>query len=190
MGRFSTRARRCLATTGLIGLATCGPGVAEASHNGQTGGARDFAVGAGSSEFALGAIGEARFSLSASSDPLGGDPKGYVTASGDPDGIGPMEPFTTRGEVTCLLVDGNRASIKWRLEQATGSAEPFEGGGVQSFVEDNGSPRQGEPVDRAATSLPQPAEVFDLAADECQSPHGQPYDPLERGNLVVHDAIP
>jgi hypothetical protein len=175
---------------GAIALGLLAPGGAGASHNGQGTGGRDFAVGSGSSEFTLGVIGEASFALSATSDPFGADPAGYVSSHGDPDGAGPMEPFTARGEITCLLVDGNRATLKWRLEHGTGSAAPFEGGGVQSFLEDNGEPRFGEPVDRAASDLPLPADTFEATADVCESPDNREaaYDRLERGNVTVHDA--
>jgi hypothetical protein len=183
--------RRVLAV-GVIGMGLLAPGGSVASHNGGAAGERDFAVGSGSSEFSLGLIGEASFAISATSDPTAADPAGYVTSRGDPDGAGPMEPFTAQGEVTCLRVEGNRASVKWRLERATGSAAAFEGGGVQSFLEDNGSPRFGEPVDRAATDLPQPAPAFEPVADQCEDPDDREaaYDRLERGNVTVHDATP
>ena len=168
-------------------LAAAGPASATHGDNGQ--GKRDFAVGAGSSEFALGAIGEASFSLSAHSDPFGARPGGYITSKGDPDGIGPLEPFTAKGEVTCLRVKGNRASLKWRFERTTGSAATFAGGGVQSFVEDNGPPRGGMPLDRAALDPPQPAGVFESNAAQCDDPDTRAhYDRIESGNITVHDA--
>ena len=174
-----------------IAFASLAPAAAGADDNGSgdTDG-RDFVVGAGSSEFALGAVGEASFALWATSDPSSARPAGYVTSRGDPDGPGPMQPFTARGPVTCLRVDGNRATIKWRIEHGTGSAEPFEGGGVQSFVEDNGQRRRGNPPDRAALDPPQPAGVFDLNARLCEDPDTRAtYDPLERGDVTVHDAV-
>ena len=171
-------------------LALAAPGAAGASHSGDGNGGRDFAVGAGSSEFALGAVGEARFSLSAHSDPFGATPRGYITSKGDPDGLGPLEPFTAKGEVTCLRVKGNRASLKRRFERTTGSAGTFAGGGVQSFVEDNGPPRGGRPADRAALDPPQPAGVFELNAYACEDPDTRAhYDPIESGNITVHDAV-
>jgi hypothetical protein len=173
--------RRVLAV-GVIGIAVLAPGGAAASG-------RDFAVGAGSNEFALGAVGKASFALSATSAPDGAWPRGYVVSSGDPDGSGPLEPFTARGEVTCLRVSGNRASIKWRLDDATGSAASFEGGGAQSFLEDNGEPRFGQPPDRAATDPPQPAAIFAPTADRCEDPDTRStYDRLEKGDITVHDA--
>ena len=172
-----------------IGLGLIVPTGAGASHGDAGGGQRDFAVGAGSSELLLGAVGEASFTLSASSDPFGARPAGYVTSRGDPDGRGPVEPFTARGEVTCLRVDGNRASIKWRFEDAGGTAAPLQGGGVQSFVEDNGEPRFGQPVDRALIDPPQPAATFEANAYECEDPDSRAtYDRLEQGNVTVHDA--
>jgi hypothetical protein len=180
--------RRVLAAS-AIGIGLFAPGGAIASHSDYGDGTRDFVFGAGSNEFALGAVGEASFALSATSDPFGTRPGGYVASKGDPDGIGLLEPFTAKGEVTCLRVAGNRASIKWRLEQATGSAARFKGGGVQSFLEDNGEPRSGQPVDRAATDPPQPAEAFEPTADQCDDPNSRPnYDRLERGDVTVHDA--
>ena len=180
---------RTALAVGAMAIAVLVPAEASASHSRSAEGKRDLAVGAGSSEFALGAIGQAGFSVGATSDPFGGEPVGYVTSRGDPDGIGPMEPFTAKGEITCLRVEGNRASIKWRLNEATGSAAPFEGGGVQSFLEDNGEPRFGQPLDRAAIDPPQPAATFDLNADQCEDPSTRPtYDPLESGNITIHDA--
>jgi hypothetical protein len=168
-----------------VALAALAPA---ASANGN--GGRDFAVGAGDNEFALGAVGQAGFTVSAHSDPGGTRPSGYVTSRGDPDGIGPLEPFTAQGKVTCLRVDGNRASVKWRIERATGSAKPFEGGGIQSFLEDNGPPRGGRPRDRAAIDPPQPAASFNPGADACDDPNSRvTYETLNRGNVTVHDAL-
>jgi hypothetical protein len=172
-----------------IGLGLLAPGAAVAANRDHRNGGRDFAIGAGSNQFALGAVGEAGFVLTATSDPFGAHPSGYVVSRGDPDGPGAMEPFSARGEVTCLRVDANRATIKWRLERATGSAAPFEGGGVQSFVEDNGRPRFGRPVDAAATDPPQPPATFGPAAGLCESPHGRVYDRLDHGDVTVHDAV-
>lgn len=181
---------RAALTACAIAFASLAPAAAGAGHGGSERAGGDFVVGAGSSEFALGAVGEASFALHATSDPSGARPAGYVTSRGDPDGIGPMEPFTARGPVTCLRVDGNRATIKWRIEHGTGSAEPFEGGGVQSFLEDNGQRRRGNPPDRAALDPPQPAGVFDLNARLCDDPDTRAtYDPLERGDVTVQDAV-
>ena len=175
--------RRALAATAIgMGLLTPGASLADG------GPARDKAVGAGENEFALGVLGTAGFTLSAHSGPAGEDPSGYITAKGDPDGPGPAAPFTAQGPVTCLRVVGNRASVRWRFERATGSAAPFEGGGVQSFVEDNGPPRFGQPVDRAAIDPPVPAAVFEAQAEQCDLPDRPTKATLNRGNITVDDA--
>jgi len=119
-------------------------------------------------------------------DPLGADPRGFFHARGTFVGM----PFAQQGEVTCLNVQGNRASVKYRFRRATGATEPFEGGGVQFFVEDNGEPRGGEPVDATTFDPPQPEGVFDAAADACDDPRARVYDRIDSGNLSVRDAAP
>lgn len=164
------------------------PTLGVASHRKDAGGSTDFAVGSGSNQFLI-AVGESRLNSSARSDTDGGHPRGEVHAKGDPDGAGPTESFKVAGEVTCLRVDGNRAAIKYRFEKATGSAGPFEDGGIQVFIEDNGSPRRGEPADRTANDPPQPAGVFDANASQCDDPNSRAgYDRLESGNFVIRDA--
>ena len=170
-------------------IAAVTPAVAHATHSPSGQSQRDFAVGGGQNQFAV-VIGDTRFGFAATSDPLGLRPSGHAAAHGDPDGAGPIEPFTAEGEVTCLRVVGNRAAFKWRFKQAAGSATAFEGGGVQAFVEDNGEPREGEPVDRAALDPPQPSAAFDLNAQDCDDPNLRNYDRLEQGNVSVHDASP
>jgi hypothetical protein len=59
--------------------------------------------------------------------------QGRVRGSGDY-----VAAFQVEGPVTCMLVVGNRASIK--------------------CIEDNGKPVNGAPVDRVATEPPQPPE--------------------------------
>jgi hypothetical protein len=180
---------RRLSAGAALAAVLLAPSGALASHGDAGSGDRDFAVGGGSNQFLI-AVGDARFAFAATSDPFGDDPKGYVSApQGDPDGLGPLAPFTAGGDVTCLRVAGNRAAFKWRFRRSTGSAEPFEGGGVQAFVEDNGQPREGEPVDGTALDPPQPAGVFDLAADRCDDPALRSYDRIESGNVTVHDAV-
>jgi hypothetical protein len=152
------------------------------------GDARDKATGSGTNQFLI-VLGDAHLSVSAHSDPLGGSPTGHVRAQGDPDGDGPQEPFKLEGEVTCLQVSGNRAAIKYRFKHAEGSAEPFEGGGVQIFIEDNGNPSGGEAVDRTTFDPPQSPPLFELGASECDAPNTRPgYDQIESGNFSVHDA--
>jgi hypothetical protein len=99
-----------------------------------------------------------------------------------------MEPFKLEGPVTCMRVNGNRAAIKYRFKQAEGSAEPFKGGGVQIFIEDNGEPSGGA-VDRTTFDPPQSREVFRPGASQCDDPSTRPgYDQIESGNFLVNDA--
>ena len=163
------------------------PGLVLGSH-GQGGDSRDFAVGSGANEFLV-VLGDARLSVAAHSDPDGSRPTGHVRAKGEPDGEGPSEPFELEGEVTCINVSGNRAAIKYRFKHAEGSAEPFEGGGVQIFIEDNGDPVNGEPVDRTTFDPPQQAGVYDADAARCDDPRTRlGYDRINSGDFGVHDA--
>ena len=98
-----------------------------------------------------------------------------------------MGDFEVDGPVTCLRVEGNRAAIKYRFRRATGSAAPFEGGGVEVFVEDNGEPRRGQPVDANANQPPQPAGAFDVNAAQCDDPNTANYDTITSGNYTVRD---
>lgn len=181
----------------VVALCTLGlPGPAVASHSPGGDRSRDFAAGSASNQFLL-VLGEARLSVAAQSDPNGASPRGHVIARGDPDGAGLMEPFLVEGGVTCVDVRSagpgtTRAAIKYRFERAEGSAEPFEGGGVQIFIEDNGEPQHGEPVDRAIFDPPETDEQFNQAGDpsRCDDPNSRAaaYDRIESGNYTVHDA--
>jgi len=154
-------------------------GVANASHNGKVDGPRDFAVGAAKNTFVTGTPNH----LMVSAHGLGPDVTGHVRAKGDL-----LGQFTLEGEVTCLRVEGNRAALKYRFKHASGSAAPFEGGGIQVFIEDNGEPRGGQSVDRNTFDPPQPAGVFDTNANQCDDPTLRAdYDPVDSGNYTVHD---
>ncbi|HEX2089967.1 MAG TPA: hypothetical protein VHI54_08610 [Actinomycetota bacterium] len=148
---------------------------------------RIFGVGTGRNEFIPPLIGEVRLSVAAHRDQQG-RPTGHVEAHGDPDGLGPIEPFSVEGPVTCIEVRHNRAAIKYRFKHAEGSAEPFLGGGNQFFLEDNGEPRNGVAVDRTAFDAPQIAAQFELANPEaCDDPNSRLlfYDLEQSGNFVV-----
>ena len=167
-----------VATTLMAGALVVGLGGAGAAGPG------DRATGSASNQFPTPAgPGFARLSVAAHSDAGGLDPRGNVNAKGT---IGtPMGEFEVHGPVTCLRVDGNRAAIKFRLTRATGSAAPFLGGGVEVFVEDNGEPRGGQPVDANVSRPVEPAAVFDATADQCDDPNSATYDTVTSGNYVV-----
>ena len=130
--------------------------------------------------------GSDELSVSAHSGPAGENPGGTVHAigtSGAPNGA-----FEVSGPVTCLRVQGNKAAIKYRFDQATGSAAPFLGGGVEVFIEDNGKPRNDQPpVDANAAGSPQVAAEFAAAATQCDDPNLAPYDTVESGDYTVKD---
>jgi hypothetical protein len=161
------------------------PAVSLGSHSDSGGGPRDFAVGGGGNTSPF----PNQVGFAAQADPV----TGHFRAKGDLDGDGPMGPFALEGEVTCLLVapsllDGQatRASIRYRFKHAEGSAEGLEGGGIQVFVEDRGEPVGGQPVDGAAFREFVPPGAF--VATACQDPNSTLYDPIEWGNITVHDA--
>ena len=164
-------------TIAIAALALGVPGAALATHSGSQGGPREFAVGSAKNVF-VDAGGPVDLAVSAH----GPEPRltGHVRGSGDIGG-----EFKVHGEVTCLRVEGRRASIKYRFDQAKGALAPFEGGGVQVFVEDNGP--LGQP-DANSTDFPQPTGVFETNARLCDDPNTRLYNPVDSGNYVVHDA--
>jgi hypothetical protein len=90
------------------------------------------------------------FELSVSARGEGPLAQGYVFGSGDYVG-----EFQVDGPVTCMLVVGNRASIKYRFRHASRPGAP---------------PQNGVPVDRVATEPPQPPATFDAAAGSARTP--------------------
>jgi hypothetical protein len=167
--------KRSMIALGVAALAVL-PAFASASHSGKDGGPRDFAVGSAKNTFITGTPNH----LMVSAHGFEADVTGHVRAKGDLGG-----EFKLEGEVTCLRVVGNRAALKYRFKHAEGSAEPFQDGGVQVFIEDNRA--TGQP-DRNTFDPPQPAGVFETNAHICSDPNRTDYDPIDSGNYVVHDA--
>jgi hypothetical protein len=159
---------------GALGI----PAIAGATHSGSHGPGHDFATGGGSNGFFQIAFG-------AQSGPEGEDPKGSVSARSRPNGGFPV-PFRFGGVVTCLRVDGNRASIKYRFDHADNPM--LVGGGIQIFVEDNGQPENGQTVDRSAFRAPLTKPAFEATDPaSCEDPNAAAYTPGDTGNFVVHD---
>ena len=178
------RSRRVVLTTTAATFAALASGLGAASAAG--GGAGDVAAGSASNQFPFPfGPGAARLNVAAHSDASGANPGGEVHAQGTIGG--PTGDFQVQGPVTCLRVEGNKAAIKYRFNTATGSAAPFQGGGVEVFVEDNGEPRAGQPVDANASRPPQPAGAFDTNASQCDDPNTATYDTVTSGNYTVHD---
>jgi hypothetical protein len=116
----------------------------------------------------------------ARSGPAGENPSGFVNAVGS---LGsPMTAFELEGPVTCLRVEGNKAAIKYRFVKASGIAEPFQGGGIEVFIEDN-TPQ----ADANASGAPQTASEFNAAATQCDDPNLASFSPVHSGGYTVAD---
>lgn len=136
-------------------------------------------------------VGPVKLAAHAFSSPTGRRPGGWAHGSGDTDGPGPMEPFSVKGKVTCLRIVGRYASVKYRFEEAHGSLKDYKGGGVQVFIQDNGRPRHGDPVDANGTDLPQKKRDFEASESRCDDPSLRPdYNPVDSGDYVVRDRTP
>jgi hypothetical protein len=179
--RSSARAR--ILAIAIAGAAVGGGAAAEGAS---AGGPGDLAAGSALNHFPtpLGP-GFARLNVAAHSDGSGLNPSGHVEADGTT-GVS-MGQFHVGGPVTCLRVDGKKAAIKYRFDQATGSAAPFKGGGVEVFIEDNGQPRNGHSVDANANNPPQPAGVFQTTESQCDDPNAASYSTVISGNYTVRD---
>jgi hypothetical protein len=171
---------------------------ASAVANGTSGGSGyEFAVGSAKNRLAQ--VGGPVSLEVAAFRRIGGPTWGYARGSGDLLAPLPGGDFQVQGEVTCLRVEpkpvvegpGYRASIKYRFRRTSGSAAPQVGGGVEVFVEDNGRPVNGQPVDGNATGPPLPPQAFEASQPRvCDDPNvaGQPYNPVDQGDYTVRDA--
>jgi hypothetical protein len=175
-------------SVGIAG-AILGPAAANAGDDDghEAGGGMDSVRGSAVNDFPTPVgPGSARMTARVSSAPAGERPSGFVQAAGNADGTNATS-FFVRGEVTCVRVSGSRAAIKHRFRRAEGTAEPFRGGGVQIFIEDNGKPRDDQAVDATANDLPQTAEVFEPNAAICDDPDTRSYDPVNSGDYTVRN---
>ncbi|MFN2616225.1 MAG: hypothetical protein ABR581_03780 [Thermoleophilaceae bacterium] len=161
---------------GLLASVVLGGALMWPAAAGAAGG--DFAVGGGTNGFF-------QIGVSAHSGPNGEDPSGFVSARSRPNGGFPV-PFRFGGHVTCLVVSGNHASIKYRFDH---SDDPtLEGGGIQIFIEDNGPPQNGQSADGTSFLAPMTKEAFEASQPGvCAPPPPAGYTQGESGNFVVHD---
>jgi hypothetical protein len=161
------------------------------------GGPHDFAVGSAKNRAAE--FSQSPFQLEVSAHRLSDtEVTGHVRGSGDLTGDLPSGEFTVEGHVTCLRVEpkpapealvtgpGTRAAIKYVVDNSNGSFAPPQGWVIEVFVEDNGHPRNGQPVDGNATLLPVPPDVSDPRTCDDPNVAGQPYNPVDQGDYVVH----
>jgi hypothetical protein len=169
--------RRVLAATICAAGVLAGPASVDADHGGNV--PHDFAVGGGTNGFF-------QIGFSAQSAADGSDPTGFVSARSRPNGGWPV-PFRFGGEVTCLDVEGNQASIKYRFDHADNPA--LVGGGIQIFVQDNGQPQDGDSSDLTGFLAPMNEAAFEASRPSyCVPPEAGNYTPSEEGDIVVHDA--
>ncbi len=153
----------------LLSLAL-GVSVASATHSNGEGPNHDFAQGTGRATF-FGGV-EQLLHVNARSGPLGQNPQGFVfVKSEDPTG---RLTFNVRGEVVCLNVVGNIATLEFRITQ---SDTPFlpEGSPLGIIIQDNGEPAG--------------QDSFSAYPEGCPNPLEQPPN-AHQGNFVVHDATP
>jgi hypothetical protein len=163
-----------------LAAAVGGSAVASSSADDHAGPA-DLVFGSATNEFPTPVgPGSDRLDVLAFSGPAGENPGGFVHAVGTT-GL-PMGAFEVAGPVTCVRVEGNKAAIKYRFDQASGSAATFKGGGVEVFIEDNGNA-----VDANAAGPPQTAAVFAAAATQCDDPALAAYDTVNSGDYTVID---
>lgn len=162
-------------------------GVASATHaatNTDGSQQRDFAAGSGKLAHPFAAFSEV--SLGASSGPSGENPQGFINLRNAD--FGP--PYDGKGNVACLAVEGNVAVSVAEFEDDS----PFPGyPNALIIVEDNGGPGGTIPDRVWATGMAYDPEQITLE-DTCnlyiQVAQFLPLEPIESGNLTVHDATP
>ena len=158
-----------VAAAALLVAATPG---ANATHSGPGGPPKDFAVGGG-----ITAIGT-HMGFSAHSGPGGEDPSGHATLKNrDPAFSNIAE---RKGHVVCLNVAGNRAVFGIEIDNPDPGELPFR----TFLVQDNGRPRNGQPVDTIRGGGPEGT----VTRPTCETVP-QMIDPaiLRHGNITVHD---
>ena len=188
------------------------PGAATASHQGNAGPPRDFAVGGGfTGSESNDPMGAQHVGFAAHGGPttfgaltgFGGDPvTGHFRAGGeflDPSGgNNEVGEFQQVGPVTCLVVERDpvvpgvtRARLVYPIRQ--GKPEANEINEVLIFLEDNGRPDMGQPRDRIGFAvLPDETPDSDPPSEqdqECIAPAQSPVmSTLTKGNFTIHDA--
>jgi hypothetical protein len=166
--------RRLLFTLSLAALTI--PAAAGATHSPSLNPPRDFAAGGGS--FVAPNVATFRFSVGATSGPLGEDPHGHVRVSLHDASEEFAELFTVNGRVECLLTTGRKAVIGALAER-----------GEQSERHVALSVLDGDHADLATVvSVSAPPNLPPQAACAAAS-FFTPIFPIE-GNVVVHDGLP
>ena len=148
------------------------PSMSHASHQQGAGSPYDFVIGHTKRAFVDGGPPAADASVSAHQDPQEGEAHGEYTYKD-------INGFQYTGDVLCVFVDGNDASIELRVRHAHNAA--FEGMYQTVFFTDGGHPEEGQSLDFWSPG------AFTLAPVGCTR-----VLPARRisisGNLTVHDA--
>jgi hypothetical protein len=115
--------------------------------------------------------------VNAISNPDGTDARGQLWYTADATGF----VVDVAGEVTCLRVAGNNATVGMRIDRSKLPGFPGEGNGFLFYVSDYGEPGGGTPPD---SHLDVPLTT---PPTTCPAPISFAY-PQKSGNFVVHDA--
>lgn len=125
--------------------------------------------------------------IGAHSDVGGTNVRGHAEATGKLNGVGQV--YNLGGELICLSVVGNKALAVWKLRQplvVPGFPEfDWEG----AYIEDNGEPVGGQPVDRMVDFvLSRPGMESFCATSAADFAFAALAEPLGSGNFVVRDS--
>jgi hypothetical protein len=154
---------------------------------GSGGGGHDLVAGGGVQTLTVEQVGDNEtdvFSVGATSDPDGSNPRGAVHLTTTE--LGGERSFTGDVKDGCVLVTGNQAIVVGKLPESEWIT--IEGFGVVDYLEvavrDNGNPVGGQPTDEALPIL-----LRDQTAHAvCAGLRTFPTFPLDHGNFVVQDA--
>jgi hypothetical protein len=118
-----------------------------------------------------------RFEINAQSDPDGSNPQGQGGFADTPD-------FKFKGEVVCLRVSGNRATVVVRFEHTKNQPPQF--GGDVMFLEDNGKLPGTDSPDFITNARITPAQTDAFAANGCPATI-HPTTPVASGDIKIED---
>lgn len=193
---------KLVATVAAVALL---PALAGAGPEDDGGPPRDSAVGGGFTgdqrdPFGAQQVGFAAFggptTFNSATGAFGGDPvSGHFRAGGeflDPQGgNNEVAEFQQEGPVTCLVVEDNTARLVYPIKQ--GKPEANEANEVLIFLEDNGKPDNGRPVDRIGfAELTDETPTDDSPSEQDNECVAQAESPvmstLSKGNFTIRDA--
>ena len=123
--------------------------------------------------------------IGAHSDVGGANPRGAAENQGTV--FGTSTTANTGGQIICLHVSGNRAIAVWQLRKplfvpALGQSFPY----AAAWVEDNGEPVDGQPVDRMVDYVVSAGNLVAFCGADPANFFGEPFAaPLQSGNFVV-----